>query len=325
MDNLKESSVLKNINASIPIELFWEGELEEYIQKVIEYPRTVRTAHQTMHDMVEYYGYEKYRRYKEDVFRSKLFDDPFDPDHRHAIYGNNVDVAFMGFFNVLKAAALGFGQEYRMYLLHGPYGTAKSTFAELLAKGLEAYTKKPEGQLFAPYWIVDKNDEEGMEILGTVSRKFEKTRLDCPLHEEPLAIFPTELRVPILKELSERTGCLINVKENGCPQCRVIFSKFMRRYNNDWRQVVGNHLRVRRILLSKQDRMGIVVVRPKSEKDQDVTEFLGEHDFSKLGYYGSVTDPRTFDFAGHYFSAHRGFFYWEEEYKFAVSFLYAKL
>lgn len=322
--------ILSSLNVNLNPELLWEGSVEEYFKKVIEYPRTVRTAHQRLFDAIESYGSERYSRYRQDVVRWKICDDPFDLNHRHAIYGNNVDVAFMNLVNVIKAASLGLGQEYRAFLLHGPYGTAKSTMAELLAKGLEAFTKKPEGQLFAPFWVVEGGDEEGMEILGTVSRKFERARFDCPLHEEPLAVFPLDIKRPILKKLSdeanrklgEKAQQNIDVPTNACPQCASIFKRFMRRYNNDWMKVIEKHLRVRRLVLSKAERVGIVVVRPKSEKDQDVSEFLGETDFSRLGHYGSVTDPRTFDFAGHYMAANRGFFYWEEKLKFALTFLY---
>ena len=321
-DKKTNTNLLNGVTVEFPAELEWTGDLTEYLQKIVEHPPTVRTAHQRLYDAIAFYGFERYRRYREEVIRWKVLDDPFDQDHRHAVYGNNVDVALMKFFNVLQAAALGLGQEHRMYLLHGAIGTAKSTIAELLSKAMEVYTKKPEGQLFAPYWVVDGNDEEGMEILGTLTRKFERTRKDCPLHEEPLAVFPSEIKRPLLKILSDTSGSEINVATNACPFCGNIFNKFMRRYNNDWRRVVEKHFRVQRIVLSKAKRIGIVVVRPKSEKDQDVTEFLGEHDFSALGAYGSVTDPRTFDFAGYYMAANRGFFYWEEGLKFALSFLY---
>lgn len=323
-------SILSRVQVNLPSDLSWEGTMDDYFGKVVEHPKTVETAHQRLFNAIAHYGNVRYRRHREEIIRWNIFDDPFDPNHLHAVYGNNVDVAVMKFVNVLQAAALGLGQEHRMYLLHGPIGTAKSTIAELLAKGLADYTKRPEGQLFAPFWIVEPNDEEGLEIIGTITRRFERTRLDCPLHEEPLAVFPQEIREPILKMLSgeinrklpEGAKVELTVNTHACPQCAAVFNKLMRRYSNNWRQVVEKHLRVKRIVLSKPERLGIIVVRPKSEKDQDVAEFLGEHDFSKLGNYGSLTDPRTFDFSGYYEAANRGFFYWEEGLKFALSFLY---
>lgn len=321
--------ILSRVSVSPAPDLSWTGSLEEYFGKIIEYPKTVRTAHERLYDAITSHGFDKYRRYREEVIHWRIFDDPFDPDHRHAVYGQNVDLALMRFVNVIRAAALRLGQEYRAYLLHGPIGTAKSTIAELLMKALEHYTHRPEGQLFAPYWVVEPNDEEGMEILGTITRKFERTRKDCPIHEEPLRVLPHDIRAGVLYELNrevnkgraEKDRVEITETGNSCPQCGDIFRRFMRRYDNNWRKVIEKHLVVRRLVLSKAQRVGIVVARPKSEKDQDVTEFLGEHDFSKLGAFGSTSDPRTFDFAGHYLQGNRGFFYWEEQLKFAISFL----
>lgn len=316
-----------DVSVDFPKDLFWEGSFEDYLKKVVEHPQTVQTAHQRFFSMIAHYGSKQYRRHREEITRWSIFDDPFDEDHRHAVFGFNVDVALMRFVNTMRAAAAGLGQENRMYLLHGPIGTAKSTIAELFAKGLEAYTKTSAGQLFAPMWVIEENDEEGAEIIGTISRKFERNRRECPLHEEPLAVLPFEIRVPLLEKLARQISDkkiegALSVPTNACPQCADIFRRFMKRYHGDWHKVIEKHLRTKRIGLSRRDRLGIVVVRPKSEKDQDVTEFLGEHDFSQLGAYGSVVDSRTFDFSGYYMAANRGFFYWEEQLKFALTFLY---
>ncbi len=314
-------------NSEIPKGLVWEGTFIEYINKCIEYPPTIRTAHQRFADALMSYGQEEYTFLREKVIRYNVFDDPFTPEHKNAIYGRNVDIALMKAMRIFKAAANRLGQEWRMYLLRGPVGTAKSTFANLAAAALEDYTKKPEGQLFAPYWVVDSGDEEGMEILGTLTRKFEKTRFDCPLHEEPLRILPIDTRTEILKFLNS-TVLEKNIKTtfftegDSCPICASIYRRLMRRHKYDWKKVVENHLRVRRYPLSKASREGIVTARPKSEKDQDAAEFLGSPNYANLGAFGSKTDPRTFDFAGHYMAANRGILYYEEQLKFALQFLY---
>lgn len=323
MTDEKKPNFLDSINVTLSPDLYWEGSVDDYFRKVIENPGAVRTAHQRLYDAINFYGTEKYRRFKQNVIRYKIFDDPFTPDQRNAVYGNNVDLSLMKLVNVLGAAARGLGQEYRMYLLNGPIGTAKSTIARLLSNALEDYTKRPEGQLYSPYWEVQPGDEQGMEILGTIGRhKTEQTAKDCPLHEEPLAVLPVEIRREVIKELSKQAGREISVNTNACPQCDVIFEKFLKREGNDWRKVIEKHLRVRRLVLSKAKYTGIVVARPKAEKDQDVTEFLGEHNFRDLGFFGDTKDPRAYNFAGHYMAANRGFFYWEEQLKFALTFLY---
>ncbi|MDP3735011.1 MAG: serine protein kinase [bacterium] len=311
---------------SVPEELVWEGDFAEYLYKCVDYPPTIRTAHQRLADSLAHYGREEYTFLRRKVVRYNVFDDPFTPDHRHAIYGRNVDLSLMRIMRVFQAAAHGLGQERRMYLLRGPVGTAKSTFAELIALTLEDYTRKPEGQLFSPYWIVEPDDEEGIEILGTSTRRFERNRRDCPLHEEPLRVLPLDIREQVRSYIAgraaEKVPNLFSVEGNPCTLCNSIFRKFMRRYNHNWKTVVEKHLRTQRYVLSKTLRQGIVITRPKSEKDQDVTEFLGSTDYANLGAFGSPTDPRTFDWAGHYMAANRGGLLFEEQLKFALQFLY---
>ncbi len=68
-------------------------------------------------------------------FRHRFFDDPF---------GGGVDVQLMKLVRILRAAALSFGPEKRVILLHGPVSSAKSTIARLLKKGLKEYLTRLE-------------------------------------------------------------------------------------------------------------------------------------------------------------------------------------
>src|SRR6267378_1790142 len=67
-----------------------------------------------------------------------------------AIYG--LDIPLMRLVHVLKAAAEGYGPEKRVILLHGPVGSSKSTIARLLKKGLEQYSRTPDGALYTFEW-----------------------------------------------------------------------------------------------------------------------------------------------------------------------------
>jgi serine protein kinase len=53
----------------------------------------------------------------------------------------------MKFVNFFKSAALGYGTEKRVLLLHGPVGSAKSSIARLLKKDL-SITQKQMKELF---------------------------------------------------------------------------------------------------------------------------------------------------------------------------------
>src|SRR5207244_12097275 len=78
---------------------------------------------------------------------------------RDAVYG--LDVPLMKMVNVFKSAAQGYGTERRVILLHGPVGSSKSTIVRLLKKGIEEYSRTPEGALYTFQWVLDKKREDG--------------------------------------------------------------------------------------------------------------------------------------------------------------------
>jgi serine protein kinase len=306
--------------------LLWEGTFGDYLGRVISHPRSVRSAFQRMHDMIISYGKEDYTYLRNQMVHYKIFDDPFHSDHRFAVY--DLDTQLMKLVNVIRAGAYKYGQERRIILLHGPVGSAKSTLADLLGCGLEEYSKQPEGQTYRPCWEVDSNDGVGIDILGTIG-EFEKNKLECPLHEEPLQILPPIIRREVLASLNQQIlqvnpeeTHLVEVDQQACPRCSDIFDKFMRVYDQDWKKILEKHLRVKRMIFSKDKRMGISSIRPKSEKDQDASELTGSTNFAALGKYGNEYDPRTFSFMGHFEAGNRGMIDCEEMLKASLGFLY---
>src|SRR5688572_13440433 len=130
-------------------QLAWEGSFEEYLELVRKRPQVTRNAYQRLYDMVLSYGVEEYIDNKKKLVRYKFFRDD---THRgkDAVFG--LDVALMRLMNVLKSAAQGYGTERRIILLHGPVGSAKSTIVRLLKRGVEDYSRTPEGALYTYYW-----------------------------------------------------------------------------------------------------------------------------------------------------------------------------
>src|SRR5262245_29377004 len=96
----------------------------------------------------------------------------------------------------------------------------------------------------------------------------------------------------------------------------------MTRYQGDWSKVVGSHVRVRRLVLSEKDRIGIGTFQPKDEKNQDSTELTGDINYRKIAEYGSDSDPRAFNFDGEFNIANRGIVEFIEVLKLDVAFLY---
>ena len=100
-----------------------------------------------------------------------------------------------------------------------------------------------------------------------------------------------------------------------------MFNERMERYSGDWSRVVED-VRVRRMILSEQDRVGIGTFQPKDEKNQDATELTGDINYRKIAEYGTESDPRAFNFDGEFNIANRGIIEFIEVLKLDVAFLY---
>lgn len=293
--------------------LHWSGTFEEYLDLVKKNPKITRNAFQRMYDMIVEAGTEEYIDFKKPVVRYKFFDDAAN-NGKDAVFG--LDVALMKLVNVLKAAALGYGTEKRVILLHGPVGSAKSTICRMLKKGLEAYSRTEQGALYTFEWIDEKGELGG--ILGKETKVF-----PSPMHEEPLLLFPEEMRQQICDEINRGQQGDYRVKIEGelSPPSRYIFRQLMDRYNGDMIKVFS-HVRVRRLFLSEADRIGVGTFQPKDEKNQDSTELTGDINYRKIAEYGSDSDPRAFNFDGEFNVANRGMIEFVEVLKLDVAFLY---
>lgn len=188
--------------------------------------------------------------------------------------------------SVLRGGAKGLEIGKRILLFMGPPGGGKSTLVDTLKTGLETYSETPEGALYG--------------IDG------------CPMNEDPLKLIPETLREQLLGKYG------IKVEGDLCPHCRFEF-KDQKITNLKDKEIV------RRILLSKAERVGIGNFKPSDPKSQDITELVGSVDFSKLPEHGTASDPRAYRFDGEFNIANRGLMEFVEMLKIEPQFLYALL
>jgi serine protein kinase len=225
----------------------------------------------------------------------------------------------MRLVNFFKAASQGYGTEKRVLLLHGPVGSSKSTIVRRLKRGLEHYSRSDNGALYTFDWYLGGEGDGGFDPQQLRPNDWEP----CPMHEDPLRLVPKDIRESLLAELNESRGEHEQVRITGdlCPACRYNFREMMLRYGGDWTKVI-KHIRVRRLVFSEQDRIGIGTFQPKDEKNQDSTELTGDINYRKIAIYGSDSDPRAFNFDGEFNIANRGIIEFVEMLKLDVAFLY---
>ena len=305
------NAILDLVNKKLDAQSFrdehWEGSFEDYIEIVTKDPRVARNAFQRIYDMILHFGAERYTKFREDYIRYKFFSDPIGHGE-DAIYG--LEKPLMHLVDFLKSASCGYGTEHRILLLHGPVGSAKSTIARLLKKGLEHYSRLDEGAMYTFFWKLP-NAEGQMEVHP------------CPMHEEPLKLIPHSARKEVLAAINENqpTERRIVLEGDLDPFCRRVYNDLMRHYDGDWKKVMS-HVTVKRLVLSEKDRRGIGTFQPKDEKNQDSTELTGDINYRKIAEYGSDSDPRAFNFDGELNVANRGLIEFIEVLKLDVAFLY---
>jgi serine protein kinase len=284
----------------------WIGTFEEYLDLVRQKPHIARNAFERVYDMIMSYGVSTFEESRGEMrTHYRFFDDP-DDGGQDAVFG--LDRSLDMFVNAIKSAAKGYGIEKRVLLLHGPVGSSKSTIARLLKKGLQRYSGADEGALYSLGWT----DPEGPEIHW------------CPMHEEPLHIIPERFRADALATLNEGIpddDRKVKIVGELCPYCRFMYTERLKQYDGDWTRVIQD-VRVKRIVLSEQDRVGIGTFQPKDEKNQDSTELTGDINYRKIAEFGSDSDPRAFNFDGEFNVANRGIIEFIEVLKLDVAFLY---
>jgi len=185
----------------------------------------------------------------------------------------------------LRAAAAGSEVSRRILLLYGPTSSGKSQLAVLLKRGLEEYSKTDAGKTYC--------------------------LAESPMFEDPLCAIPNALRPEFEKEYG------IKITGQLSPLMTLLLNE---EYGGDFLK-----LPVKRFFFSEQSRVGIGTFVPSDKKSQDVSELVGSMDLSKIGEYGSESDPRAYRFDGELNVANRGIMEFVEMLKVDQKFLYVLL
>jgi len=239
----------------------------DYIDRVYANPLLARTAYQRIYDMIMSKGHSEFEKDRKMLTHYNFFDDEEIP-----IYG--LEETLDKFVKFVRGAAGGYGTEKRVLLLHGPVGSSKSTIARRLKRGLEEYSRTPEGILFTYKWVNLPTGDDGI---------YTHKEDMCPMREDPLKLIQLQDRRRIFAELNEihKESILENKRNTAyslrcdgelCPRCKKFMEELMVRNDGDWETVVSNHIEVVRMVMSEPDRVGIATFQPKDLNNQDATE-----------------------------------------------------
>jgi serine protein kinase len=253
-------------------ELMWEGTFAQYFELASKNQAVSRLSHERIYHMIMDAGTETSRS-----------GEPHYNFFSQEIFG--IEKPLQQIVDYFHSAAQRLEVRKRVLLLMGPVGGGKSTIVYLLKRGLEAYSRTPEGAIYAIR--------------------------DCPMHEEPLHLIPNELRADVEKEFG------LYIEGDLCPHCRYMV-------DNQYRGRI-EEVPVKRITFSEKYRIGVGTFTPSDPKSQDISELVGGIDLSTIGEVGVESDPRAYRFDGELNIANRGLMEFVEMLKTDEKFLYVLL
>jgi serine protein kinase len=249
--------------------LKWEGTFAEYLEILKETPLVAQSAHSRVYNMIRDAGIEEVNGTKKyNFFSGQLFG-----------LEDSLERLIEEYFH---PAAKRLDVRKRILLLMGPVSGGKSTLVSLLKRGLENYSLKDSGAIYA--------------IKG------------CPMHEDPLHLIPQYLRDDFFEEYG------IRIEGNLSP---LNVMRLEQEYGSRIEDVM-----VERIFLSEDKRVGIGTFSPSDPKSQDIADLTGSIDFSTIAEYGSESDPRAYRFDGELNKANRGMMEFQEMLKCDEKFLW---
>ncbi|WHY57544.1 PrkA family serine protein kinase [Peribacillus simplex] len=249
--------------------LKWEGTFAEYLEILKETPLVAQSAHSRVYNMIRDAGIEEVNGTKKyNFFSGQLFG-----------LEDSLERLIEEYFH---PAAKRLDVRKRILLLMGPVSGGKSTLVSLLKRGLENYSLKDTGAIYA--------------IKG------------CPMHEDPLHLIPQYLRDDFYEEYG------IRIEGNLSP---LNVMRLEQEYGSRIEDVM-----VERIFLSEDKRVGIGTFSPSDPKSQDIADLTGSIDFSTIAEYGSESDPRAYRFDGELNKANRGMMEFQEMLKCDEKFLW---
>jgi serine protein kinase len=190
------------------------------------------------------------------------------------------------------------GRANRLVLMHGPNGSAKSTAATCVLRGLERYSELDEGALFRFHWVFPKRMKgKGTIGFGTGQPAFEldsyahldeddiDARLVIELRDHPTFLLPLAQRRALLDELwggrDIRKPPRWLYEGELSHKNQQIFDALLSSYKGSLREVL-RHVQIERYFVSRRYRVGAITVGPQMSVDAGERQITADRSLSAL-------------------------------------------
>lgn len=290
---------------SIAEEIGREFELEKRVLSFSEYLALVearptellRDAATYVRDMLDHFGDEEVDLPQGKVVRERVFDQGFlSPEDR----AKDGLVGHESVHRELRRALSNFvreGRTNRVVLIHGPNGSAKSTIAACLMRGLEHYSETPGGALYRYHWVFPKK----ATVRGTIGFGGERSPGDRPgsfahlpdeelearvfveVRDHPIFLFPPKQRRAYLEKVAPPGTKFPRYVTHGslCHKSQQIFQALLAEYAGNLEEVL-RHVQVERYFVSRRYRVGAVTLGPELSVDARERQVTADRSLGNL-------------------------------------------
>jgi predicted Ser/Thr protein kinase len=286
-----------------------------FLQRPAQY---ARSSAQYLKDVFEHFGSEEVKTASHGTVRRwKLFDAPFDQGRDRLVGQEEVQ-------NRVYRVVCNFVREgvvNKLVLLHGPNGSAKSTFVSCLMRAIEHYSQLDEGALYRFNWIFPSQKlqkggigygrgYDGQSGHGDSYAYLDEELIDSKLVDElkdnPLLLIPAKRRQELLDERlpgpDKVQADYIRYGDLGHKN-KQIFEALLVANKGDYLKVL-RHVQVERFYLSRRYRMGAVTIEPQLAVDARSRQLTMDRSLQALP--AALQSLSLYEYSGELVDANRG-------------------
>jgi predicted Ser/Thr protein kinase len=300
---------------------------EEYFALFSQRPREqARSAAQYLVDVFDHYGTVTVKHPRGELVRFRLFDVPFAGGFEALVGQEDVQAkVYRALTNFVRD-----GHVSKLLLMHGPNGSAKSTFVACLMRALEHYSTLDEGALYAFNWVFPSQKLSGSgigfgsaptsagpgydgNVFGGTYAYLPEEQIDAKivddLRDHPLLLIPGKKRRELIDErlaAAGQTGMRVaDSLRYGelSPKNRQIYEALLASYRGDFAKVM-RHVQIERFYVSRRYRDAVVTVEPQMHVDAKARQISMDRRLSALP--AVLQALSLYEYGGELVEANRG-------------------
>ncbi|MBU1221815.1 hypothetical protein KKF34_18145 [Myxococcota bacterium] len=286
----------------------------QYLDMVRGDPRRrMRNTLEYIRDCMDYFGSTIIVRNSIKIKRFNLFDAPFDDGKDPLIGQEEAQNSFYSFLESQGSKA----KSPKIFIMHGPNGSAKSTFFRLIMRAMEVYSRTEDGALYRFNWIFPSgavlprgigfghgSDHSRMESYAHLDGTAIDALLPDELKDHPLFLLPIEKRGELLEELSGGTRVpewLLTGDLN--PKNRQVFDSLFKSSTSGILEVY-KYVQIERYFLSRRYRQGLIISEPKMAADAHIRQLTSDRSIAMLP--PALQNLELYKYFGDLIDANRG-------------------